>query len=140
MVASSSLGASALSLSQRKKEGILYTESRGFSEGKNCRSRKERRPSHKSPYLASKRDTYKGRFRRSSSLVLVKDTQERGRLHQTPKDHVLKSICIEDVEFMACHKPTEYMAQMSDLSEPTNKQTLGFTNVVLKLLPLSICI
>jgi hypothetical protein len=49
---------------------------------------------------------------RSPSFTLFKDFQERGRLPRTLKNDVPSNICVVDMEFMTCHQPNEYMAQV----------------------------
>lgn len=59
---------------------------------------------------------------------------------QTPKNNIPNNIYAIDVEFMAHHQSEEYVAQMPDPAKHISKYTQALLGVILKLLPLSICI
>ena len=52
--------------------------------------------------------------------------RERERLPKNPRDDIPSSVCAMDMEFVARHQPSEYMAQMPSLLSVL-VQTLGST-------------
>jgi len=52
--------------------------------------------------------------------------REREGLPKNPKDDIPSSVCAMDMEFVARHQPSEYMAQMPSLLSVL-VQTLGST-------------
>lgn len=61
----------------------------------------------------------------SPSLVITRESQDRNRLSQTPKDDVPSTLCADDIEFISRLHLREYTTWMLNQAARINQEILG---------------
>lgn len=63
--------------------------------------------------------------RRNSSLVIIRESQERGGLPQTLEDDIPGILGAEDIKFVSRIQPREYITQIPNQTKRISQETLG---------------